>query len=264
MIQIDTFCIYDDPDSEGLDTNYLAGFLASQLPGLQKVARSDFVTHHLARFGPSERDILEAELSKQLAGASVAELLSDTDELLPPLSGVDLETAYLARPLQAAMRLLIPEAASDMGHQHIIICSDLLADYDPQNGLFGGVAALGNPSIVSTSGLIEVPSRPREYNFRRAQYVMLGAEEYLEDLAHQFADQTAGYGDPRINELLKGYLLMAVVYRATGDGPCAEPTCPLHAARTQAELLQAQTGLESRLCAHHTALLEAISSFSGP
>jgi|LSQX01.3.fsa_nt_gb hypothetical protein len=260
---LDTIYIYDDADSEGLDIDYLAGFLASHLPRLRIAVRTDFITHHLSRFTAEERNTLETELSRQLTGAKATRLLSEVSDPFPSEPPeIDLDATYLVRPLQAALRLLIPEAEANLGHLHILINSNLLAEFDPENGLQSGVAALGNPSIVSTSGLIEVPRRPREYNFRRVQYVMLGAEDYLDDLAQQFADQTAGYGDPRINELIKGYLLMAVVYRATGDGPCAEPTCPLFAAHTQAELFQAQAGPDSHLCAHHAALLEAIGGIA--
>lgn len=259
MIQLDTIYIYDDPDIEGLDVGYLAGYLAGELPRLRVGVRGDFITHHLGRFSAAERKILEDELARQLAGARAATLLQDDQQpiALPPDSA-DLEAAYVAQPLQAALRLLVPEDESGMDQLHILLCSDLLAEVSDQPSLRFGIAALGSPSIISTSGLVEAPRKPREYYFRRVQYLMLGAEDHLEELAEQFADRTAGYGDPRINEMLKGYLLMAAIYRALGDGPCTEPTCPLYAARTQTELLQAQTGPESRLCPHHAEMLDAI------
>jgi len=262
-----TIYLYDDPDSQGLDIDYLAGYLASELARVEVGVRTDFITHHLGRFSEEERETLEAELRKQLEGATVEALARAQEPAITELTGdTDLQEMYAARPLQAAMRLLIPQEETDMAQLHIIFCSELVGELDVQSGpsldtlrtLQTGVAALGSPTIISTSGLIEAPKRPREYYFKRTQYLMLGADEHLDELAEQFADRTVAYGDPRLNELLKGYLLMAVIYRATGDGACSEPTCPLYAAGTQQELLEAQAGPQSRICQRHREILNAI------
>ncbi len=267
MTGLQTIYLYDDPDSQGLDIDYLAGYLASELPRVEVGVRTDFVTHHLGRFSEEERDTLEAELRKQLEGGTVGAVARAQE---PPITesteDSDLQEMYVARSLQAAMRLLIPQEEADMAQLHIIFCSELLGEFDVQNGppcdtlrtLQAGVAALGSPTVISTSGLIEAPKRPREYHFKRTQYLMFGADEHLDELAEQFADRTVGYGDPRLNELLKGYLLIAVIYRATGEGPCSEPTCPLYAARTQQELLEAQAGAQSRICQRHREILNAL------
>ena len=259
MRRLDRIYLYDDPDSQGLDIDYLAGYLASELPAVEVGVRTDFLTHHLGRFSDEEREVLIPELSRQLDGAKTeAPESSDSPPVKEPVSEPDMAELFLGRPLQAALRLLVPEEEAALWHLHIVFVSDLAAELDVQGGLRIGVGALGAPTIISTSGLIEAPRRPREYYFKRTQYVMVGAEEHLATLADEFADRTAGYGDPRLNELLKGYLLMAVVYRATGDGPCSEPTCPLHAAETQSQLLEAQVGLESRICNRHRQVLDSI------
>ena len=79
-------------------------------------------------------------------------------------------------------------------------------------------------------------------------------------LAEDFADRTLGYGDPRLNEALQGYVLMAVAYRASGEAPCDVPTCPLHAADTQEGLLEAQVGTESGLCEKHVEMFNEIAN----
>ena len=176
MTGLHTIYLYDDPDSQGLDIDYLAGYLASELARVEVGVRTDFITHHLARFSEEERERLEAELRRQLEGATVGALAHAQE---PPITesrdDTDLQEMYVARSLQAAMRLLIPQEEADMAQLHIIFCSDLVGEFDAQSGpscdtvrtLQAGVAALGSPTIISTSGLIEAPRRPREYYFKR-------------------------------------------------------------------------------------------------
>ncbi len=267
MTGLETIYLYDDPDSQGLDIDYLAGYLAAELPRVEVGVRTDFITHHLARFSEQQRDTLAAILGKQLEGARAgAPAGAEAAPITESAEESHLQGMYVAESLQAAMRLLIPEEEAEMAQLHVIFTAELIGELEAESGpAFGtiggsraGVAALGSPTVISTSGLVEAPKRPREYYFKRTQYLMLGAGDYLEELAEQFADRTVGYGDPRLNELLKGYLLMAVVYRATGAGPCSEPTCPLYAAGSQKELLEAQAGPESRICQHHREILDAL------
>ncbi len=261
MTRVRTIYLYDDPYSEGLDIGYLAGYLAAELPGVEVGVRTDFITYHLGRFSEKEREILGGELSRQVEGARVKALEGSGSLLLSDVTGdARLGEMYVAQSLQAAMRLLIPEEEADLSHLHIMFTSELVGEVDARTGLRIGVAALGSPNIISTSGLIEAPRLPREYHFRRTQYAMLGAVEHLDELEDQFADRTVGYGDPRVNELLKGYLLIAVAYRATGEGPCPDPSCPLHAAERHRELLEAQVGPESRICRRHRQILDAVAS----
>lgn len=259
MTHLQAVYLYDDPDTAGLDIDYLAGYVAAQAPGLDVGVRTDFLTHHFGRFPQEQRAVLERELERQLAGTRAAAHLSTDDESLPWL-GVDPDEAYVGRSLQAVLRLLIPEDEASTDRLHCVFMSQLLADLDDPAAPHVGVAALGSPALISTSGLVEAPRRPREYYFRRNHYAMLGALEHIDTLSDQFADRTVDYGDPRINELLKGYLLMAIVYRATGDGPCADPLCPLHAAETQQQLLQSQLGDSSRICDYHRGILNSVSS----
>ncbi len=247
--------LYDDPDTAGLDIDYLAGYLAAEIPGLDVGVRTDFLTHHFERFPEDHRGTLEHELERQLSGASVSTIIDGAG--LAGLEGL-ADDAFVGRYLQAALRLLIPEEEAGTERLHCVFVPQLLADVDDFGTGRIGVGVLGSPSLISTSGLIEAPRRPREYYFRRNHYAMLGAAEHIDVLAEQFAESTVDYGDPRINELLKGYLLMAVIYRATGDGPCPDPDCPLHAAETQQQLLQVHVGDTGRICSRHRAMLDEI------
>ncbi|MFP3903401.1 MAG: DUF6775 family putative metallopeptidase [Armatimonadota bacterium] len=252
--------LYDDPDAQGLDIDYLAGYLASELPACEVGVRTDFITHHLGNMPAGERNTATARLSEELEDADPVSRISGDDLLFGEvLEQAEAHDYYLFRPLQNALRTLVPEREAGLDHLHIVVTAHLLAEIEKPLNFHPRLAALGAPSVISTSGLIEVPERPKEYHFRRLQYATFGADDHLPDLAEDFADRALGYGDPRLNDVLRGYMLMAVVYRATGDGPCDIPTCPLYAGDTQGEVLQAQVREQSRLCAHHSRLIQTIS-----
>ncbi|MFO7946653.1 MAG: DUF6775 family putative metallopeptidase [Armatimonadota bacterium] len=251
--------LYDDPDAQGLDIDYLAGYLASVLPACEVGVRTDFITHHLGNMAAEERETATAQLAGDLDDADPISRLSGEDLIFDDVRGrTDTHDYYLFRPLQRALRALICQDEAGLDHLHIIFVTHLLAKIDQPLDFSSYIAALGAPTVISTSGLVEVPERPKEYHFKRLQYATFGTEDHLPELAEDFADQTLGYGDPRLNDVLRGYLLMALVYRATGDGPCDIPTCPLYAGETQAEVLQAQVGDRSALCPHHADLISRI------
>ncbi len=256
MTHISRVYLYDDADSPGLDIDYLAGFLVSEVPGLDVGVRTHFLTHQIGNRDEKERDLMVADLSTRLEATRAVSLFEDGEF---PLPVDDPDEVVLAAPLQSAFRSTILKDESGLDHLHIVFTSEFLAELTAAGGLKLGVAALGAPTIISTAGLVEAPERPKEYHFKRVQYVMLGAAEYLEDIDEEFADRTVSYGDPRTNELIKGYILQAIVYRATGNASCSSPTCPLHAATTQQGMLNAQVGPDSRICAYHREILNAVA-----
>ncbi len=253
--------LYDDPDAQGLDIDYLAGYLASELTACKVGVRTDFITHHLGNMPAEKRDGATAQLSQDLEDADPVSRISGEDLLFEHvLEQADAHDYYLFRPLQRALRALIPQEEAGLDHLHIVFTAHLLAEIEQPLNLHPRMAALGAPSVLSTSGLVEVPDRPKEYHFKRMQYATFGADDHLPDLAEDFADRALGYGDPRLNDVLRGYMLMAVIYRATGDGPCDIPTCPLYPADTQVDVLDAQLGHESAMCPHHAELFHRIGT----
>lgn len=252
--------LYDEPDAAGLDVERIAGFLASMLPKVQVVPRTDYYTHQFTRFSVDLRAQLEREMVRQLQAARIPDSTPAQDGPRVRGAATDAEDTSLifdAPSYQSILRLLTdePEARSDS--LHVIFTNNGLASR-PAPGEKPGlhIICMGVPSIISLSGLVEALPRPREYEFRRAQLAMIGASEQdLEDLAEQFADRTFGYGDARINELCMGYSLMACVYRMTGEAFCPDPDCRLHAARDQQQLIELHCSTDTGLCDRHQETL---------
>lgn len=244
--------LYDDPDSAALDVDYLAGWLGAQLPQTRVSSRTDYLTYQLARFSDTERDVLVAQLCEQLQHAEVENLVRPQDrERLPEMPPAErgLDVVYEAEVLQRLLGLLIDPAESQLSHLHVMFTSNFIGDWRENEAfLHLRAAVLGDLNIISTSGLVEALELPKQYHFMRQQVAVLGIEE---DLDSTFADQTLGYGDPRLNEVCKGYLMQAVFYRLQGETGCDDPRCRLYLNPTHTATLRTQVMGRGRLCERH-------------
>lgn len=116
---------------------------------------------------------------------------------------------------------------------------------------------LGLPTVISTTGLVEAPAREREYYLLKSLDPGLGEKWLKENPNHLEHD------DPRLTEVVKGYLWQAVFYgfslcrgvqlNAQGDFSfCENPECSLYNSHWQREVLSAQFG--GKLCKNHREL----------
>ncbi len=254
--------LYDEPEAPGLDVDYLGRYLAAVLPTCEAHPRTDFLTHHLARFSEEQRETLGEQLLGQFQRARV-------DNLAPPGLRKNLpaedpteagwDEVYDGPSLQAVLHLLIPPEESHLSELHLSLTSLRLGLWPAADQSFRLSPALfGEPNLLSLTSLLEGPEVSREYEFMRAQMAMFGLEEGLEAVEDRFAPRMLAEGDPRLNEVVKGLLLQAVFYRLFGEAFCPGPACRLHNATTQEELLEAQTGPGAGLCERHREWLWAV------
>ena len=111
----------------------------------------------------------------------------------------------------------------------------------------------GLPSIISTTGVVEAPAKPREYYFG----VMAGLDE--EQVREELKGKFIEYGDPRLTEILKGYTMQAVFYHLFAEPFCEEPDCRLFNAHWQEEMIRAQLQSGDDFCPEHRRVLERLS-----
>ncbi|MGH7901375.1 MAG: DUF6775 family putative metallopeptidase [Thermodesulfobacteriota bacterium] len=109
------------------------------------------------------------------------------------------------------------------------------------------VILMGVPNIISTSGIVEAPARPKEYYWLKAGFIKEGKD--IRELDEIYKGRFIEYDDSRITPVLSAYALQAVFYELTGDPFCDNPSCCLHNSHWQEEVLKAQ--LEGKLCEEH-------------
>jgi hypothetical protein len=144
---------------------------------------------------------------------------------------------------------------------HIILTSRLFATYDEQKRLHIRAAIFGWPSVISTSGIIEGPAKPKEYYLYKQRYSSLGVWEIEEAKVKQkFKGRFIDYNDKRMTDVLKGYIAQAIFLYITGNPFCESKNCRLYNAHWQTGLIYAQIK-NGRFCPRHK---KALARLIGP
>jgi hypothetical protein len=143
-----------------------------------------------------------------------------------------------------------------MAAVHVAFTPRLLGTFDDADRRYHARAAvLGYPSIVSTSGLVEAPAKPRGFYAAKRGLRIESADVRYEALKQEYAGRFVDYDDPRLTKVAQGYALQAVFYHLTGEPFCEDTGCVLFNAHWQEELLHAQVE-SGRLCARHRTVAE--------
>ena len=152
---------------------------------------------------------------------------------------------------------IIPREARRPELVHIFFTNRLFATWDNSDRRYHIRTSLyGIPSIISTTGLIEAPAKPREYYLLKQQYEKLGRD--LTELKEKFKGRFIDYEDKRLTEVAKGFAMQAIFYTLTGDPFCQDKGCRLYNAHWQEELILAQLESGYEFCPRHAELLRKI------
>jgi hypothetical protein len=146
--------------------------------------------------------------------------------------------------LQEIFRRMTPQQEHNLSHAHIIFTSRLFGTYE-DNRYHARVAVFGTPSLISTTGIVEAPAKPREFYLRR----QLRENEAV--LKEEFKGRFIDYNDERITEVMKGYLMQAFFYHAFDNPFCDDPNCRLYNAHWQEEVIKAQIDSKYEFCPFH-------------
>lgn len=141
---------------------------------------------------------------------------------------------------------------------HIILTEKLFATLDTDNRPHIRAGIYGYPSIISASGIVEGPAKPKEYYRYKQRFTGLGVWDLEEPkLKMRFKGAFIDYRDSRMNEVLKGYLAQALFFYITGEPFCEKRACRLFNAHWQGDLIRAQVK-ERKFCAFHKRVLSNI------
>lgn len=241
--------IYSDNPSPSLSIDEVASFLDSM--GFEAVCRGDFIS--FLSLDPSSL----SAFAFRVAASRVYDISSPLDELPPPkVEALSLEFAsnngsgervlfdalWLQRIFYAALATRAGGELSDC-HLHVVFTGRLF-------GTFGGrryharVLLGGQPSLISTLGLIEAPAKPREYYIRRAALIGSGLDS--SELNSLFAGRFLTQDDPLTTKAIKSYALQAIFYHFIGEEFCSDPSCCLFNSHWQEEVIRAQ--VKGTLC----------------
>lgn len=265
--------LYEEPTASTLSLPQLANYLKETVPIFQVEVRDSFLSFHLSRFDERQRKTLIGRLAEELARAKVRDPLREERNPSPLPGEVDYERRRLADPqakafgllydgfqMMEALRRLIPPGERSLFHIHIAFTNQLFGTWDPGDRRYHArVALYGFPSLISTTGLVEAPAKPREYYFLKQQYAALGMQDAaVAALDSQFQGRFIEYDDERLTEVMKGYVMQAIMYNVTGEPFCEDKGCRLYNAHWQEEVIRAQLEGEYEFCPFHRDKLEQL------
>ncbi len=251
--------LYDEGSAGELNMGEIAGYLGQRLGAKVEVRGNPFVSSLPRDIIPEvAREIASAKIQhpeKKISGRQnvlYAEVEYEKRRILGKTRafGVLYDGLHLLRPFGE----IIGGGKSGRDFVHIVFTNRLFATWDDGNKKYHirtGLYAL--PSLISTSGLVEAPAKPREYYLLRQQYEKLG--QHLAELNDRFRGRFLDYGDERLTEVAKGYAMQAVFYSLTGEPFCQDRGCRLYNAHWQEELIFAQLASGYEFCPVHTELL---------
>ena len=152
------------------------------------------------------------------------------------------------------------------GGFHIVFTSRMLVTWSDR---YHGRTIIIHPplAVISTTGLVEAPIKPQGYYVKLSAYQQAynmglpvsDVNEFERELKDEFKEDFIDYNDSRLNEVVKGFAMQALVYFLSSDAFCEDPDCRLFNAHSQKDLLRSQLG-GSEFCKRHQRFVEDIKN----
>jgi hypothetical protein len=164
--------------------------------------------------------------------------------------------------MQRLFETLINKIESNTDHTHIVFEDRLICTFSEDDWRYHArTLVCGVPSIISTTGMVEAPAKPKEWYLKQMQLTAHGPDPGEVAEEKKFAkNKYLDYGDCRINYIAVGYVLQALFFFLTeGDPFCNDSNCRLYNAHWQAELIHSQIETE-KICNNHASILDEFNT----
>lgn len=255
-MRISKIFLYDEPSIPEIKINELAEFIQKQ-SGISTEVRQGFFQH----FRVKEKIFYQLALCRIFnlyipfeKHKPTVEEITFEDQLETTTHALNNIILYDGFELQNIFRGIIPDSESSSDKFHIIFTTRLTCSYDCDDYRYHGRAVIcSNPSIISTTGIIEAPAKPRDYYLRLYEKISQGLN--LDAIKHEFSGKFLEYRDERLHLVARGYALQAIFYHLTGVPFCESKECILHNAHWQEDLLHTQIE-NGKLCDQHQSILD--------
>ena len=256
--------LYKEAAISEIDIKQLIDFLEDNFPFKVQINESAFkefsleninrlsnirVTDIKNPFLTYESSDIEIEFEKKLCEDSS---LMNTTTKVEDAQKISEVFMYDGFELQKILRYLNDDRAL-----HIIITNRLTCTFDENDERYHARAVIcANPAIISTTGIIEAPAKPKEYYFE----VMSLKEQGLDTKSakEKYKDEFLEYNDKRLTKIVEGYILQVIFYNITGESFCENIECRLNNAHWQKDLLFSQLEI-SKLCQKHNEILSNLN-----
>ncbi len=260
--RVEQVLLYNEGAAETLDIGGLSEYLKEKLGKVQVKVRGSPFTSCLEKsqdYATKLASIKIQDVGRRITPEEEQPLFGEIQYEKRRIRGEtrSFGVLYDGFHLQRVFSELIPRGERGIGLVHIFFTNRLFATWvDSDKRYHLRTSVYGIPSIISTTGLVEAPAKPREYYLLKQQYEMLKRD--LLELKEGFKGRFIDYEDERLIEVMKGYVMQAVLYSLTGDPFCEDKGCRLYNAHWQEELIFAQLESQYEFCERHTKILESL------
>jgi hypothetical protein len=177
---------------------------------------------------------------------SLEEILIESENR--DMSNREEMTLYDGIELNKIIVKWIPIEEKNQDTLHIIFTNKLTCTFDENDFRYHARAWVGaNPVIISTTGVIEAPAKPKQYYL---DLMTNFSKEKIGEIKKKYKGQFLEYSDSRISDIIEGYVLQAIFYYETGDAFCDNKQCRLFNAHWQKDLFISQID-NKKMCKKH-------------
>jgi hypothetical protein len=156
-----------------------------------------------------------------------------------------------------ALQKIIRERLEDFDNNtlHVILTNRFTCTYDESDSRYHGRAVIcANPAIISTTGIVEAPAKPKEFYIEAMANKAQGNS--IKAIKDKYHGKFLEYHDVRLSKVVEGYLLQIIFYMLTGESFCDYLDCRLNNAHWQRDLLYSQIEIR-KLCDRHQEILDS-------
>ncbi|MDX1441596.1 MAG: DUF6775 family putative metallopeptidase [Nitrosopumilaceae archaeon] len=253
---ISKIILYDEPSVPEINLECLKEFLKQTFP-IEVEIRENILKQSLP------------DTARRIAECKIFNLRKDFQKQKPTMEEILFEESnfentsntenivmYDGFQLQKVLANLVKDSENKKEIFHIFFTNKLTCTYDYNDYRYHGRALIGaNPSIISTTGIIEAPAKPRSYYYELMTNYTVGIN--VDTVKEKYKGQFLEYHDPRLSKIIEGYLLQTIFYYETGEAFCENKECRLFNSHWQKDLLKSQLEI-GRICSKHHNILEEI------
>ncbi len=248
-MKISKIFLYDEPSVPEIKISKLADFIKKTFSIDIEIRKNIFekADKTLAKHLASCR-IINTKKPFEFHSASIEEIEFE-NESFKNSSKIKNIVMYDGFELQKLVSNLISKDENTLDNFHVIFTNRLTCTYDFDDYRYHGRAIIcSNPSIISTTGIIEAPAKPKEYYMELISNMAQGLN--VDSIKKKYQGSYLEYHDERISTVIEGYVMQALFYHLTGEPFCENKNCRLFNPHWQKDLLHSQIEI-GKLCEKH-------------
>ena len=253
MLKLSKIILYDEPTVPEIQLVKMQKFITDMFP-VEIELRKKF-------FESSDEKIFE-----RIANTRIFNLKKQFKKYTPSINDIQIEKEnrdmsdeetmplYDGFELQRIIAEFIPINETTDNILHVIFTNKTTCTFDDNDFRYHARALIGsNPAIISTTGIIEAPAKPKQY------YLDLMTCFSEERIKEKYKGEFLESHDIRLHKIVEGYLLQCIIYYETGEAFCEDRECRLFNAHWQKDLFFSQ--IEKRkFCKRHLKIMNKLKN----